>query len=81
MFTEKVNKFVLSANDGKRIQSINSMEIYAYETSKDLICKKEKTRIEYNNLIYLHKKIINFDDVTEFITEFIISSNKAPTRD
>ena len=57
------------------------METYAYERSKDLICKKEETRIEYNNLIYLHKKIINFDDVTEFITEFIISSNKAPTRD
>ena len=40
VFTKKVNKIVLCACDYKRIQSINSVETYAYETSKDLIGKK-----------------------------------------
>ena len=38
--TEETNKFELSANNDKRIQSINSIETYAYGTSKDLSCKK-----------------------------------------
>ena len=29
VFTEEVNKIALSANDDKRIQSIDSIEIYA----------------------------------------------------
>ena len=41
-FTEDINKIALSSNDDKRIQSIDSIETYAYGTSKDLICKKEK---------------------------------------
>ena len=44
MFTEKVNKIALSVNDNKRIQLIDSVETYAYVTSKDLICKKQKTK-------------------------------------
>ena len=32
----------LRANDDKKIQSINSTEIYAYGTSKDLLCKKRR---------------------------------------
>ena len=31
----------LSANDDKRIQSMDLVETHAYRTSKDLICKKE----------------------------------------
>ena len=42
VFTEKVNKIALSAKDDKRIESINSIETYAYGTSKDLVCKKEE---------------------------------------
>ena len=42
VFTGEVNKIALSANDDKRIQSIDSLETYAYETSKDLVCKKEE---------------------------------------
>ena len=38
----------LSSNDGKRIESIELIEIYAHGTSKDLVCKKEK--IKCNNL-------------------------------
>ena len=44
VFTEKVNKIALSVNDNKRIQLIDSVETYAYVTSKDLICKNQKTK-------------------------------------
>ena len=42
--TEEVNKIAMSANDDKRIRSIDSIETYAHGTSKDLVCKKEKTK-------------------------------------
>ena len=38
-------KKLTSSNDDKRMQSIDSIEIYAYETSKDLICKKKKLKV------------------------------------
>ena len=41
VFTEEVNKTALSANDDKRMQSIDPIETYAYGTSKDLPCKKK----------------------------------------
>ena len=41
VFTKQVNKIALSANDDKRIQSIDLIKTYAYRTSKDLVCKKE----------------------------------------
>ena len=58
-----------SANDDKRIQSIDSVETYSYETSKDLVCKKEEikfNRYQYlcHNLGYKKYKLL---DVTEFI--------------
>ena len=37
VFTEAINKIALSSNDGKRMQSIDSIETYAYGTSKDLV--------------------------------------------
>ena len=40
LFTEEVKKIVLSANDDKRIQSIDSIETYPYGTSKNLVYKK-----------------------------------------
>ena len=39
IFTEGVNKTTLSTNNDKRIQSIDSIETYAYGTSEDLVCK------------------------------------------
>ena len=42
VFTEEVNKIALSANDDKRMQSIDSIETYGYGTSKDLSCKKKE---------------------------------------
>ena len=63
VFTEKINKIALSSNDDKIIQSIDSIETYVHEASKDLVCKKEE--IKCNNiikqcltLIVLKKKII-----------------------
>ena len=40
-FNEEIKNIALSSIDDKRIQSINSIEIYAYWMSKDLVCKKE----------------------------------------
>ena len=44
-------KFALNSNNNnnKIIQSINSIETYAYVTSKHLLCKKEETKS--NNII------------------------------
>ena len=44
VFAEVINKIALSSNDDKRMQSINSLETYAYGTSKDLIRKEEKIK-------------------------------------
>ena len=44
-FTEEINNTALCPNDNKRIQLIDSAETYAYGTSKDLICKKEKNQM------------------------------------
>ena len=55
VFTKVINKIALSSNDDKRMPSIDSTETYAYGTSKDLICKKEKIK---RNIII--KKYKNF---------------------
>ena len=49
VFTEEINKIALSSNDDKRMQSIDSVETYAYGTSKDLVSEKEE--IKCNNII------------------------------
>ena len=41
-FTEEINKIALSSIDDKRMQSIDSIETYAYRTSKDLVSEKKK---------------------------------------
>ena len=45
VFIEEVNKIALSWNDDKRIQSIHSIETYAYGKSKNLVSKKEEINI------------------------------------
>ena len=47
--TEEINKIVSSSNDDKRMESIDSIETYAYGISKDQISEKEE--IECNNII------------------------------
>ena len=51
----------LSSNDGKRMQSIDSMKTYAYGNRKDLVSEKEEIR---RNNIISDTKMINFNDVT-----------------
>ena len=45
------------------MQSIDSIETYAYGMKKDIVSKKEE--IKCNNIIKQFKKIINSDDVTK----------------
>ena len=40
VFAEEVNEIVLSADNDNTIQSTNAIEIYGYETIKDLAFKK-----------------------------------------
>ena len=39
---KKTNKIALSSNDDKRMQSVDSIETYAYGTSKDLASENEE---------------------------------------
>ena len=59
---KKNNKIALSSKD-KTMQSIDSIESYAYGTSKDLVSEKEK--IKCNNIMKRYTKMNNFDDVTK----------------
>ena len=52
-FTEEINKIAVISNDDKRIQSVDSIEIYAYGMDKYLVCKKK--RIILNNMIKQYK--------------------------
>ena len=63
VFTEEIDNIALSSNHDKRMQSNDSLETYAYETSEDLLNAKEE--IKCNNIIkrLIIQKIINFDDV------------------
>ena len=42
VFTEEINKIALSSNDDKRMQSIDSIETYAYGTSKHLVSENKE---------------------------------------
>ena len=54
VFAEQINKIYLSSNDDKRVQSIDSIETYAYGTKKDLISETEE--IKCNNIIKQFRK-------------------------
>ena len=53
VFTEEINKIILSSNDDKIIHSIHSMEIYAYGTSKVVVSEKEE--VKCSNIIKQYK--------------------------
>ena len=55
VFTEEINKIALSSNDDKTMQSIDSIEKYAYGINKDLVCKKQK--ISFSNTIKQYKNV------------------------
>ena len=44
-FTEEINKIAFSSNDDKRMQSINSIEIYAYRMREDLVSEKMRCNL------------------------------------
>ena len=46
VFTEEINTRVLTSNDDKIMQSIDSIEKYLYGTSKDLVSEKEKVKCD-----------------------------------
>ena len=54
-----MNKIALTSNGDKRMQPFDSIETYAYGTSKNL--EGEKEEIKCNQTI---EKMIKFDDVT-----------------
>ena len=54
VFTTETNKTVLRSNDDKRIQSIDSVETYAFGTSKDIVCQKEE--LKCNIIIRKYRK-------------------------
>ena len=54
-FTEEINKIGLISNDDKKTQIIDSIETYAYGTSKDLVWKEEE--VKYNNIIKQYKNV------------------------
>ena len=62
-FSEGIDKISLISNDDKRLQSIDSIETFAYGKKKNLISEKEV--IKCNNITKRYKKVINFDDVTK----------------
>ena len=45
IFTEEINKFALSWNDDKTIQWNDSIETYAYGTSKEKEVKKKRINV------------------------------------
>ena len=51
----------MSANGDKRIQWIDSVETYAYERKRDLVCYKKDIKC---NKMKRNWKMINFDDVS-----------------
>ena len=55
VFTEEINKIVLSSNDDKRMQSIDSVETYPTGMGKELIWETEK--IKRINIIRKYKNV------------------------
>ena len=55
VFIKEINKIALRSNDNKRMQSIDSIETYAYGTSKNVVCKKKE--IQSSNITKQSKNI------------------------
>ena len=53
VLTEESNKIALSSNNDERMQSIDLIKTYAYETIKDL--ESEEEEIKCNNIIKRYK--------------------------
>ena len=53
---KKISKIALRSNDDKRMQLIDSLETYVYETIKDLSNEKEEIKCNYNKTMQKKKK-------------------------
>ena len=53
-FFEEIIRLLISSNDDKRIHSIDSIETYAYGTSKDIGSEKEEFKCD--NITKQYKK-------------------------
>ena len=62
VLTGKNSNIALRSNVDKRMQLIDSLETYVYETIKDLVSEKEEIKCNYNKTMQKKKKV-NFDDV------------------
>lgn len=60
MFTEKVNKIALNANDDKRPQTFYWEISYPYGTGPGIMCKAELMRYPLKKKM---KRMINYDEV------------------
>ena len=45
IYIKEINKIALSLNDDKRMESIDSIETYAYGTSKYLVSEKRRLNV------------------------------------
>ena len=57
VFTQEIIKIVLIPNYDKRMESIDSIKTYTYETNKDLVSEKEETKC--NNRIKRRRKLLS----------------------
>ena len=55
VFTEGIENIALNSNNDKRMQSSDSIEIYAYGIGKDLVSEKERKKKKCNNIIKQYK--------------------------
>ena len=55
VFIKEINKIALWSNDNERMQSIDSIETYAYGTSKNVVFKKKE--IKSSNITKQFKNI------------------------
>ena len=49
VFTKENNKIALKSNDNKIMQSVGSIETYAYRMSKDLVSAEEEIKQQQHN--------------------------------
>ena len=58
VLTEKNSNIALRSKVDKRMQLIDSLETYVYETIKDLVSEKEEIKCNYNKTMQKKKRLI-----------------------
>ena len=80
VYTEEVNKIVLSNNDDKRIQTFDGITTYPYGRNAFKLCKSEMLmvfilwkKLQWNSVTTINIKTINFED---YVNENKIEHNR-----